>query len=75
MFTITTATGKKFESDHATTTVDPPRLFLTVLNKPMSEVAQIFFDPAELPLKGYKKYKQLNAISEGDRSVNVILKP
>ena len=47
MATLTTATGKTFESDYFVPMQDPPVLFVRILNQPEGVVRAVFSDKAE----------------------------
>lgn len=75
MFTLTTATGKKFDSDYAATIATPPRLSVSILHSDFTEVAMTFLNPAELPLEGYEGYRTVQGLDQNDRYIMVTLMP
>lgn len=72
MATLTTATGKTFESDYFVPMQDPPILFARILNQPEGVVRAVFSDKTETSCLacsgrvafGYTNFKSI--LDEGD---------
>ncbi len=59
MFTITTATGKEFQSDYLVANYSAPKIYLRVLNETKETVLKVFQDPKETAsfVSGGKTYE------------------
>lgn len=75
MITVTTATGKKFQSDYAVTLRSPPRGFIRIIGEDIGTLEKVFSDEKEMPIVGYEPYKEVSDIFEEDSGVKIILKP
>ena len=53
MITITTATGKKFDSDYAVSPRSLPIAFIRIVNSDMGTVRRVFSDESEFPIVEY----------------------
>lgn len=56
MDTITTATGKVFDTDYLSAIPNPKMTFFRILNKTFLEVATVFSDTAETATLTYNQY-------------------
>ena len=72
--TITTATGKKFDSDYAVTIPNPATAFTRVLNHSLQELVRIFEDPAELPLEEFPDFHTFAEAIDEKSAIKIILK-
>lgn len=75
MFTITTATGKQFDSDYATTVKEPSVGFVCIVGETVKTVRRVFSNKEELPLDIFPQFKTVAAVNDLETSVELILKP
>jgi len=75
MITITTATGKQFESDYAVKIPNPATAFIRILGHSLGEIEEIFADPSELPLEGFPEFHTFAEAIDENTAVKIILKP
>lgn len=74
MFTLTTATGKQFDSDYA---VDNSRLgiaFVRILDQDFETIKGIFKNNEELPFDCLPQYKKVEDIFNEGSAVKIMLK-
>ena len=74
MFTLTTATGKQFDSDYA---VDNSRLgiaFVRILDQDFETIKGIFKNSEELPFDCLPQYKNIEDIFNEGSAVKIMLK-
>lgn len=74
MSTITTATGKTFETDYALAPNSSEFGFIRILNYDFFTVCGIFSNPKELPFKEFPDFKTLWAISNDVDAIQLTLK-
>lgn len=74
MLTITTATGKTFESDYAVTIQNPPPV-ITILNHSLQELVDIFTNSSELPLEEFPEFRTFAEAMDEHSAIIIILKP
>lgn len=72
--TIKTATGREFESDFPISIDTPPRLYLTIHDASLADVAVAFSDPLELPIEGYEYFDAFQNMSVSPDGIRVTLK-
>lgn len=75
MITITTATGKKFDSDYAVAIQNPQTAFIRILNHSLSELVRIFSNPAELPFEEFPEFHTFAEAMDEHSAIKIILKP
>ena len=75
MITITTATGKKLESDYAVTIPNPATAFVRILNHSLQELVAIFTNPSELPLEEFPEFHTFAGAIDENTAVKIILEP
>ena len=75
MITITTATGKKLESDYAVSIPNPQRAFIRILGHTRKEIEEIFEDPSELPIEGFPEFHTMADVIDENTAIKIILKP
>lgn len=75
MFTITTATGKRFDSDYATSSKNPLVGFVRIVGETFETVTEVFEDKNELPLDIYPEFKNVATIIDEDDAIKLILEP
>ena len=75
MITVTTATGKIFDSDYAVTIPNPATAFVRVLNHSRQELVEIFSDPSELPLEEFPTFRTFAEAIDEQTAIKIILKP
>ena len=75
MLTITTATGKTFESDYAVTFQNPQTAFIRILNHSLQELVDIFTNPSELPLEEFPEFHTFAGAKDENTAVKIIIKP
>jgi len=75
MLTITTATGKTFESDYAVTIPNPQTAFVRILDHSRQEIIEIFKDPSELPLEEFPEFHTFAGAIDENTAVKIIIKP
>ena len=59
MITITTATGKTFESDYAVALPNMPLGYIRIVHDNLNYVKSVFRDSAELPIVEYQQYSEV----------------
>ena len=74
MFTITTATGKKFDSDYAVENTNFDLAFVSILGKSRDEVEAVFKNAEELPLDCFPEYKTLGGFLDAGTATKLLLK-
>lgn len=75
MFTIATATGKKFDSDYATSIKNPLVGFVRIIGEDMETVTNVFKNQEEMPVDVFPQFNAVaDIIDEGD-GIKLILKP
>lgn len=75
MITITTATGKEFQSDYAIALPNMPVGYIRIIHDNLKYVRSVFADSAELPLKEYPQYTQIAAMVDEATAIKLVLKP
>jgi len=75
MFTITTATGKQFDSSYAVANPDNTGAFVTVQGSDFHTVASVFSDPSEMPIDIYPQFHTVTGIVNQNSGVQLVLKP
>lgn len=75
MITITTATGKTFESDYAIALPNMPAGYIRIIHDNLKYVRSVFADSAELPLKEYPQYSQIVTMIDETTALKLVLKP
>lgn len=75
MITITTATGKTFESDYAIALPNMPVGYIRIIHDNLKYVRSVFKDSAELPLKEYPQYSQIVTMIDETTALKLVLKP
>lgn len=75
MITITTATGKTFESDYAIALPNMPVGYIRIIHDNLKYVRSVFADSAELPLKEYPQYSQIVTMIDETTALKLVLKP
>jgi hypothetical protein len=73
MFTITTATGKQFDSDYAVDNASIGLAFVRIIGKDKKEVEQIFKNPEELPLDCFPQYGKLDGVFNENDGAKLML--
>lgn len=72
MLTITTATGKTFDSDFAGAAGE--YAIIQIINSDMSTVLRVFSDENELPIVGFEEYTTIaNIVNEGNGGIKLVL--
>ena len=72
---VTTATGKSFKCDFSVPGLNPPRLYLHIVDASLHEVAVAFTKTVELPLQDYPDYTEFDSMNvTPDGGVNICLK-
>ena len=74
MFTITTATGKQFESDFAVDSSTTGLAFVRILNQDKKTIENLFKDPAELPFDCFPEHNVLEGIFDEGADTKLMLK-
>lgn len=74
MNTLTTATGKTYETDYAIAPNQAEFGFIRILNSDFSTICRTFANPNELPFKEFPDFKTLWAISKDVDAVQLTLK-
>lgn len=75
MFTITTATGKEFDSTYAVASPNNDGAFVTIANSDFQTVARTFSDPAEMPIDIYPQFHTVSGVVSQVSGVQLTLKP
>ena len=75
MFTITTATGKQFDSDYAVASPYNDGAYVRIINSDMETVERVFSDPSEMPIGMYPQYRTLAGITDEFTGIKLVLKP
>lgn len=75
MITITTATGKEFQSDYAIALPNMPVGYIRIIHDNLKYVRSVFSDSAELPLKEYPQYSQIVTMIDETTAIKLVLKP
>lgn len=75
MITITTATGKEFQSDYAIALPNMPVGYIRIIHDNLKYVRSVFEDSAELPLKEYPQYSQIVTMIDETTALKLVLKP
>ena len=75
MITITTATGKTFESDYAIALPNMPVGYIRILHDNLEYVKRVFSDNAELPLVEYPQYTKIVTMIDENIAVKLVLQP
>ena len=71
--TVTTPSGKEFNCDKATQTVEPRRLYLHLIDTSIVEIAMTVLGENGLPLKEFPNYYIVQSISASPFGVNLVL--
>ena len=71
--TITTATGKQFETDFAVCNDNIGIAFVRILGHDKETVERIFANSRELPFDRFPKYKILQSILEEQDAIKLML--
>lgn len=74
MITITTATGKKFDSDYAVTIPRPATAFIRIVNHSRQELIEVFSNPEELPLEELPAFHTFAEAIDEYTAIKIILK-
>lgn len=75
MITITTATGKEFQSDYAIALPNMPVGYIRIIHDNLKYVKSVFSDSAELPLKEYPQYSQIVTMVDETDAIKLVLRP
>lgn len=75
MITITTATGKEFQSDYAIALPNMPVGYIRIIHDNLKYVKSVFSDNAELPLKEYPQYSQIVTMVDETDAIKLVLRP
>lgn len=75
MITITTATGKTFESDYAVAPQTAPLAFIRIVNSDIETVKRVFSDEAEFPIVEYPRFTHVSSFIDEDTAIKLVLKP
>ena len=75
MITITTATGKTFESDYAVAPSNMPIGFIRIINSDYSTVKRVFSDEAEFPIVEYPRFHSASDFIDETTAIKMVLKP
>lgn len=73
MFTITTATGKHFNSDYATSIKNPLVGFVRIVGETFETVNNVFEDKKELPLDIFPEFNNVATIIDEGDGVKLVL--
>lgn len=75
MITITTATGKTFESDYAVAPSSMPIGFIRIINSDFDTVRRVFSDSAEFPIVEYPRFTRVSSFIDETTAIKMVLKP
>ena len=75
MFTITTATGKTFNSDYAVAPPNMPMGFIRIVGQDFETVERIFSDSAEFPIEQYPQFNSASDFIDEGTGIRFVLKP
>lgn len=75
MITITTATGKTFESDYAVAPSSMPIGFIRIVNSDFDTVKRVFSDSAEFPIVEYPRFTRVSSFINETTAIKLVLKP
>ena len=75
MITITTATGKTFDSDYAVALPNMPLGYIRIVHDNLKYVRSVFGDSAELPIKEYPQYTKIVTMIDENIAVKLVLQP
>lgn len=75
MFIIKTATGKTYNSDYATSLLEPPVGFVRIVGEDLSEVRKVFYDKKELPIDIFPQFSKVAEINDEITGIKLVLKP
>lgn len=75
MITITTATGKKFESDYAVAPSNMEIGFIRIVNSDFETVRRVFSDSEEFPIVGYPRFTHVSSFINETTATKLVLKP
>lgn len=73
MLTITTATGKTFETDYAVCNDNIGIAFVRILGHDKETIERIFENGSELPFDRFPKYKKLQCILDEQDAIKLML--
>ena len=73
MLTITTATGKTFETDYAVCNDNIGIAFVRILGYDKKTIERIFENGNELPFDCFPKYKKLQCILDEQDAIKLML--
>lgn len=74
MITITTATGKTFESDYAVSPPTAPLAFIRIVNSDMETVKRVFSDSSEFPIVEYPLLSSVSDFIDEYTGIKLVLK-
>ena len=74
MTTITTATGKTFESDYAVPVPTMPLAFIRIVNSDMETVRRVFSDSSEFPIVEYPQLRSVLDFIDEQTGIKLVLK-
>lgn len=74
MITITTATGKTFESDYAVAPSSAPLAFIRIVNSDIETVERVFSDENEFPLVEYPQLRFVADFIDEYTGIKLVLK-
>lgn len=73
MITITTATGKKFDSDYAVQVPTTTLAFIRIVNSNMDVVSRVFSDETEFPIVEYPQLRSALDFIDEQTGIKIIL--
>lgn len=74
MITITTATGKIFESDYAVSPETAPLAFIRIVNSNMETVERVFSNSSEFPIVEYPQLRSVLEFIDEYTGIKLVLK-
>ena len=74
MITITTATGKTFDSDYAVAPPAAPLAFIRIVNSDMETVRRVFSDTSEFPIVEYPLLRSVSDFIDEYTGIKLVLK-
>lgn len=74
MITITTATGKTFESDYAVAPSTMQIGFIRIINSDLSTVKRVFSDEEEFPIVEYPRFTHVSSFIDETTAIKMVLK-
>ena len=74
MITITTATGKTFESDYAVAPPTAPLAFIRIVNSDMDTVERVFSDASEFPIVEYPQLRSVLDFIDEQTGIKLVVK-